>query len=67
MHHTSTQISLARRIPGIEYTFVLAGFLKILTIGSLAYSAPVETLRTAAGEDVWSVFLAACSCVLMLY
>jgi hypothetical protein len=44
------QISLARRIPGVEYTFVLAGFLKILTIGGLAYSAPVETLRTAAGE-----------------
>lgn len=43
------QISLLRRMPRIEYTFVLAGFLKILTIGSLAYSAPVDTLRTAAG------------------
>mmetsp|Transcript_25193 Transcript_25193/g.68456 ORF Transcript_25193/g.68456 Transcript_25193/m.68456 type:complete len:298 (+) Transcript_25193:67-960(+) len=43
-------ISLARRMPSIEYTFVLAGFLKILTIGGLAYSAPVETLRTAAGQ-----------------
>ncbi|KAF5834298.1 hypothetical protein DUNSADRAFT_9121 [Dunaliella salina] len=43
-------ISLARRLPSVEYTFVLAGFLKILTIGGLAYSAPVETLRTAAGQ-----------------
>ena len=44
------QVSLAGRFPRVEYTFVLAGFLKILTLGSLAHSAPVDTIRTAAGR-----------------
>jgi hypothetical protein len=44
------QIALVRRFPGPEYTFILAGFLKILTIGGLAQSAPVDAVRTALGE-----------------
>ncbi len=40
-----------RRLPGPEITFVLAGFLKIVTIGGLAQSAPVDAIRTAAGAS----------------
>jgi hypothetical protein len=44
------QISLVRKFPGVGYTFVLAGFLKILTIGAVATTAPNDAVRTAAGE-----------------
>ncbi len=32
------------------YTFVLAGFLKVVTVGGLALSAPVDAARTAFGK-----------------
>ena len=37
-------------MPTIGYTFVLAGFLKIMTVVGLANSAPQDTIRTALGE-----------------
>ncbi|KAJ9524476.1 hypothetical protein QJQ45_019564 [Haematococcus lacustris] len=43
-------VALTRSFPSVEYTFVLAGFLKILTIGGLANTAPVDTVRTLAGQ-----------------
>lgn len=43
-------MSLGRKIPGVGYTFLLAGMLKVLTLGGLAMSAPVEASRTAAGK-----------------
>eukprot|EP00197_Chlamydomonas_leiostraca_P005067 CAMPEP_0202874552 /NCGR_PEP_ID=MMETSP1391-20130828/25613_1 /ASSEMBLY_ACC=CAM_ASM_000867 /TAXON_ID=1034604 /ORGANISM="Chlamydomonas leiostraca, Strain SAG 11-49" /LENGTH=259 /DNA_ID=CAMNT_0049556007 /DNA_START=39 /DNA_END=815 /DNA_ORIENTATION=+ len=43
-------ISLISRLPGPGTTFVLAGFLKILTIGAVASTAPQDTLRTAIGK-----------------
>jgi hypothetical protein len=39
-----------RRFQGPGYTFLLAGFLKIMTIGGLAASAPHEATRTAFGK-----------------
>lgn len=44
------QVSLMTRFNGIGYTFVLAGFLKIVTLGGLVASAPVDTARTAFGK-----------------
>lgn len=44
------QVSLSGRFTGVGYTFVLAGFLKIVTLGGLAASAPVDTARTAFGK-----------------
>lgn len=38
------------RFNGIGYTFVLAGFLKIVTVGGLVISAPVDAARTAFGK-----------------
>ena len=46
------QLSLIRRIPGPEATFVLAGFLKILTMAGLSQSAPEGAMRTAFGETL---------------
>jgi hypothetical protein len=46
----ATQVSLLRRVPGPGYTFVLAGFLKIVTVGGLALGAPVDVTRTALGQ-----------------
>ncbi|GAX83280.1 hypothetical protein CEUSTIGMA_g10706.t1 [Chlamydomonas eustigma] len=43
-------VALPRQLPSIGYTFVLAGFLKILTMFSLASSAPQDTVRTALGH-----------------
>ncbi|KAF8073017.1 rpsQ [Scenedesmus sp. PABB004] len=43
-------VALLRRYNGVGYTFVLAGFLKIVTVGGLAMSAPVDTARTAFGK-----------------
>ncbi|KAG1658642.1 hypothetical protein FOA52_006404 [Chlamydomonas sp. UWO 241] len=43
-------VALTPRMPGIGYTFVLAGFLKILTLGNVANNAPVDAVRTAFGE-----------------
>jgi len=34
----------------VGYTFLLAGFLKIMTLGTLAVSAPNEATRTAFGK-----------------
>ncbi|GBF89120.1 hypothetical protein Rsub_01837 [Raphidocelis subcapitata] len=48
-------VALSRRFRGAGYTFLLAGFLKIITLGGLASSAPMEAGRTAAGQ--WSGFL----------
>lgn len=42
--------ALTLRTYGPGHTFVLAGFLKILTIGSVAAGAPAGAYRTAAGE-----------------
>jgi hypothetical protein len=44
------QVALLTRFNGIGYTFVLAGFLKIVTVGGLAVSSPVDTARTAFGK-----------------
>lgn len=44
------QVSLARRFQGPGYTFLLAGFLKIMTLGGLAASAPQDVSRTAFGK-----------------
>jgi hypothetical protein len=44
------QVALLTRFNGIGYTFVLAGFLKIVTVGGLAMSSPVDTARTAFGK-----------------
>lgn len=44
------EVSLVRRVPGVGYTFILAGLLKIMTIGWIATSAPIECVRTAAGQ-----------------
>lgn len=44
------QVALLTRFNGVGYTFVLAGFLKIVTVGGLAASAPVDTARTAFGR-----------------
>jgi hypothetical protein len=43
-------VALPRRLTGPGYTFLLAGFLKILTLGGLAASAPQDVARTAAGK-----------------
>ncbi len=43
------QVSLVRRFPGVGYTFMLAGALKIMTVGWIATGAPRECVRTAAG------------------
>eukprot|EP00878_Enallax_costatus_P029494 GHUV01031985.1.p2 GENE.GHUV01031985.1~~GHUV01031985.1.p2 ORF type:complete len:102 (+),score=14.64 GHUV01031985.1:1226-1531(+) len=45
-----TQVALMTRFNGIGYTFVLAGFLKIVTVGGLVMSAPVDAARTAFGK-----------------
>ncbi len=37
-------------MPGPGYTFALAGFLKIMTMGGLAVAAPNEAMRTAIGQ-----------------
>jgi hypothetical protein len=47
-HHL--QVALLSRFNGIGYTFVLAGFLKIVTVGGLTMSSPVDTARTAFGK-----------------
>lgn len=47
---SGAQVTLARKWPGLEYTFVLAGFLKIMTLGYIASSAPAECVRTSFGE-----------------
>lgn len=44
------QVALLTRFNGVGYTFVLAGFLKVVTIGGLTLSAPVDTARTAFGK-----------------
>ncbi|KAG2487623.1 hypothetical protein HYH03_013762 [Edaphochlamys debaryana] len=44
------EISLTRRIPGAGATFMLAGALKIMTVGWIASSAPRGCVRTAAGQ-----------------
>lgn len=44
------QVALTTRFNGIGYTFVLAGFLKIVTLGGLVMSAPVDAARTAFGK-----------------
>jgi hypothetical protein len=44
------QVALLTRFNGVGYTFVLAGFLKIVTVGGLAASSPVDTARTAFGK-----------------
>ncbi|KAG2438228.1 hypothetical protein HYH02_010929 [Chlamydomonas schloesseri] len=44
------EISLTRRVPGVGYTFMLAGALKIMTVGWIATSAPRECVRTVAGQ-----------------
>lgn len=49
------QRALPRNLPGVEYTFLLAGFLKIMTIGAVATSTPTDVVRTAAGK--YSVYL----------
>jgi len=43
-------VSLARRVPGVEYTFLLAGALKIMTLGAVATGAPTDVARTVAGK-----------------
>uniref|UniRef100_A0A383W8L9 Uncharacterized protein n=1 Tax=Tetradesmus obliquus TaxID=3088 RepID=A0A383W8L9_TETOB len=43
-------VALLTRFNGVGYTFVLAGFLKIVTVGGLAASSPVDTARTAFGK-----------------
>eukprot|EP00775_Hariotina_reticulata_P003249 gene3249-3527_t len=43
-------VALLTRFNGIGYTFVLAGFLKIVTLGGLASSAPVDMARTTLGK-----------------
>lgn len=42
-------MTLLTRFNGVGYTFVLAGFLKIVTLGGLASSAPTGMARTALG------------------
>jgi hypothetical protein len=44
------KVALLTRFNGIGYTFVLAGFLKIVTLGGLASSAPVDMARTSLGK-----------------
>lgn len=44
------EVSLVRRFPGVGYTFMLAGALKIMTVGWIATGAPRECVRTAAGQ-----------------
>lgn len=48
--HLPLQIALTSRMPPIGYTFILAGFLKIMTMGALVSSAPQDAVRTALGE-----------------
>lgn len=45
-----TQVTLLSRFNGVGYTFVLAGFLKIMTVGGLSLSAPTDVARTAFGK-----------------
>lgn len=49
LQSSGSQVSLVRRWPGAGATFMLAGFLKILTMGWLANSAPRGCVRTAFG------------------
>jgi hypothetical protein len=44
------QVTLLSRFNGVGYTFVLAGFLKIMTVGGLSLSAPTDVARTAFGK-----------------
>jgi hypothetical protein len=44
------QVTLVSRFNGVGYTFVLAGFLKIVTVGGLTLSAPTDVARTAFGK-----------------
>lgn len=44
------QVTLLSRFNGVGYTFVLAGFLKIVTVGGLSLSAPTDVARTAFGK-----------------
>lgn len=43
-------MTLLSRFNGVGYTFVLAGFLKIMTVGGLTLSAPTDVARTAFGK-----------------
>lgn len=43
-------MTLLSRFNGVGYTFVLAGFLKIMTVGGLALGAPADVGRTAFGK-----------------
>ncbi|GLI63616.1 hypothetical protein VaNZ11_006629 [Volvox africanus] len=49
------EISLVHRVPGAGYTFMLAGALKIMTLGWVVTGAPRECVRTVAGQ--YSQFL----------
>ncbi|GIL93437.1 hypothetical protein Vretifemale_20840 [Volvox reticuliferus] len=51
----AAEISLVHQVPGAGYTFMLAGALKIMTLGWVATGAPRECVRTAAGQ--YSQFL----------
>ncbi|GFR40254.1 hypothetical protein Agub_g826 [Astrephomene gubernaculifera] len=44
------EVSLTYRFPGAGATFMLAGALKIMTIGWIATGAPRECVRTVAGQ-----------------
>lgn len=44
------QVTLVSRFNGVGYTFVLAGFLKMVTVGGLTLSAPTDVARTAFGK-----------------
>lgn len=44
------QVTLLSRFNGVGYTFVLAGFLKIMTVGGLTLSTPTDVARTAFGK-----------------
>lgn len=46
----AAQVTLLSRFNGVGYTFVLAGFLKIMTVGGLTLSAPTDVARTAFGK-----------------
>jgi hypothetical protein len=43
-------VTLLSRFNGVGHTFVLAGFLKIMTVGGLTLSAPTDVARTAFGK-----------------
>lgn len=44
------QVSLVTKLPGPGYTFILAGFLKIVTVGWVSTTAPTGAARTVLGQ-----------------